>query len=153
MDQQLKLYASATLMNVYFNYVPARKNKGVILQVIPRLLEGWNVKYITGSGQTTATKDRVFIYETEGYVKPFRRSKGRNRSKKNEGVVDPVANVVDSRPGPQLHAKKRIIYTSEKTPRKHSKLIAPIQQNKQNFDARILTSCSWSNNVVALARS
>jgi hypothetical protein len=36
-------------------------------------VEGNEVKYITGSGQTQPTKDRVTIYEVEGNVTPFKR--------------------------------------------------------------------------------
>lgn len=64
-------------MCTFFNYVPAKKNKGLILQVIPKLVEGSSAKYITGSGQTQATKDRVFIYELEGGVQPFHRGRER----------------------------------------------------------------------------
>ena len=33
LDEQLKLFAVANMMNILFNYVPAKKNKGLILQV------------------------------------------------------------------------------------------------------------------------
>ena len=36
--------------------------------------EGSNAKYITGGGQTSATADRVRIYETEGNIKPKKRA-------------------------------------------------------------------------------
>lgn len=35
--------------------------------------EGNGVQYVTGSGQTQSTKDRVTVYETEGNVKPIKR--------------------------------------------------------------------------------
>lgn len=63
-----------------FRFVSSRKNKGLAMSVIPRHVEGPNVQYITGSGQTQATADRVLIYETEGDVKPIRRGKPRCRS-------------------------------------------------------------------------
>ena len=50
------------------------------MSVVPRHVEGPNAQYITGSGQTQATADRVLIYETEGDVKPIRRGKPRCRS-------------------------------------------------------------------------
>lgn len=40
-------------------------HKGHLLEIVTRISEGKDVKYITGSGQTTATKHRVIIYETE----------------------------------------------------------------------------------------
>jgi hypothetical protein len=76
-EEQMKLFYTANWMVTFFNWVPAKKNKGLILQVIPRLVEGSIVKYITGSGQTAATKDRVFLYESEGNVKPFNRGRER----------------------------------------------------------------------------
>lgn len=54
-------------------YIPARKNKGLILTVVPKHVEGQQSRYVTGSGQTEATKDRVHIYELEGGVSRFRR--------------------------------------------------------------------------------
>ena len=79
-SEQVKLFQTANWMCAFFNYVPAKKNKGLILQVIPKLVEGSGAKYITGSGQTQATKDRVFIYELEGGVKPFHRGRERKAS-------------------------------------------------------------------------
>ena len=60
-------------MNVLFVLLPARKNKGMAIQVIPKMIEGWYVKYVTGSGQTKATADRVFLFETEGNITPCHR--------------------------------------------------------------------------------
>ena len=142
-------------MNIFFNYIPAKKNKGLILQVIPRLIEGWKVKYITGSGQTMATKDRVHIYETEGHVKPFHRGKERNKPKEAKVAVDSVAMKIDSRCGPQLNTKKRQIppefsMSDEEAQRKYLQSIALAHSNS---DARILASCSWSDSIVTLARS
>ena len=50
--------------------LPPSKNKGLSIQVVPRLVEGWYAKYVTGSGQTDATKRRVHIFEKEGGVVP-----------------------------------------------------------------------------------
>lgn len=142
-------------MNVFFNYVPAKKNKGLILQVIPRLIEGWKVKYITGSGQTVATKDRVHIYETEGHVKPFHRGKDRNKLNASKELVDPIATNINDRP--QLHPKKRQLpaeYVSdEEMQRRYHQRLALSQEGQYNTDARLLNSCSWSDSIVALARS
>jgi hypothetical protein len=43
--------------------------------VIPKLIEGFDAIYITGSGQTKQTADRVKIYETEGGITPTKRFK------------------------------------------------------------------------------
>ena len=66
--EQNKLWTTANWMAILFTMIPAAKNKGLVLQVIPQLIEGPYVKYITGSGQSKATANRVRIYEREGYI-------------------------------------------------------------------------------------
>lgn len=73
--QQEQLMHVANWMAYLLSKIPARKNKGFVLQVIPKLVEGWNAKYITGSGQSRATEDRVKIYEVEGDIQPTQRTK------------------------------------------------------------------------------
>lgn len=68
-------------MNILFRYIPARKNKGLAIAIIPKLVEGWFTKYVTGSGQKKSTADRVRIFETEGDVKPNHRGKGASARK------------------------------------------------------------------------
>lgn len=77
-SEQVKLFHTANWMTILFKMVPAKKNKGLSVHVIPKLVEGFSVKYITGSGQTKATSDRVRIFEHEGNVKPFQRGKWKN---------------------------------------------------------------------------
>lgn len=72
-ENQNILCDTANLMVEMFKYLPARKNKGLAIQMIPKLVEGWHAKYVTGSGQTKATADRVFIFQTEGGVQPAHR--------------------------------------------------------------------------------
>lgn len=43
--------------------------------IVPKLIEGWEAKYITGSGQKDTTISRVKIFEHEGNVKPNTRTK------------------------------------------------------------------------------
>ena len=45
------------------------------MEVIPKLVEGSMARYVTGSGQTQATTDRVHIYETEGNIAPLSRGR------------------------------------------------------------------------------
>lgn len=66
--EQNKLWTTANWMAILFTMIPAAKNKGLVLQVIPHLIEGPHVKYITGSGQSKATANRVRIYEREGNI-------------------------------------------------------------------------------------
>jgi hypothetical protein len=76
--EQVKLFHTANWMKILFSMVAAKKNKGLAVHVIPKLVEGFSIKYITGSGQTKATADRVRIFEHEGNVKPFQRGKWKN---------------------------------------------------------------------------
>jgi hypothetical protein len=87
------LFETANWMNILFQFIPAKvspsraqpppltppclsqKNKGLVLDVIPKLIEGFEAIYITGSGQTKQTADRVKIYETEGGITPTKRFK------------------------------------------------------------------------------
>jgi hypothetical protein len=78
-EEQLRLFNTANWMDVVLRMIPARKNKGLVIQVIPKLVEGWQAKYVTGSGQKKTTADRVHIFETEGNVTAHHR--GRMRTK------------------------------------------------------------------------
>ena len=100
-EESHRLFEIANWMNLFFTYVPAKKNKGLIIQVIPKVVEGWNAKYITGSGQTIATKDRVFIYESEGNVRPFQR--GRLAKKRSLSITTDGSSGSDT---PFKRAKK-----------------------------------------------
>jgi len=71
------LWETANWMSKLFTFIPARKNKGLAIAVIPKLIQGWFAKYVTGSGQTKATADRVKIFETEGDIKPHPRGKAK----------------------------------------------------------------------------
>lgn len=57
--------------------IPAKKNKGIVLAAVTKFVEGYDVNYITGSGQTAATANRVHIYEYEGNVVPMKRVKNK----------------------------------------------------------------------------
>ena len=94
-NEQIKLFHTANWMTILFKMVPAKKNKGLAIHVIPKLVEGFSVKYITGSGQTKATSDRVHIFEHEGNVKPFQRGKWKNNEEvKKPGQPNGVPDVV-----------------------------------------------------------
>jgi hypothetical protein len=54
------------------------------LAVVTKFVEGNEACYITGSGQTTATTDRVLIYQKEGQVVPNKRE--RSESIKSLGL-------------------------------------------------------------------
>jgi len=80
--EQSNLWHTANWMAILFTMIPAAKNKGLVLQVIPQLVEGPTVKYITGSGQTEATACRVQVYEREGNIVVAHRSGVRSARKK-----------------------------------------------------------------------
>lgn len=83
------LWQTANWMNKMFEFVPARKNKGLVIAIVPKVIEGWYAKYVTGSGQTKATSDRVKIFETEGGVLPSHR--GRVKPKKRPSSAHRVS--------------------------------------------------------------
>lgn len=92
-DEQITLMEIANWMNILFFYGSAKKKKGLIIEVVPRLVEGPDAKYITGSGQTQATADRVLIYEIEGGVKPAIRLKRRKAAELKDddlSYLDPI---------------------------------------------------------------
>lgn len=74
-DERMRLFKTANWMNIFVGMVPAKKSKCLATTVIPKLLEGYSVKYILGSGQTRATKHRVIIFEHEGGHKPCKKPK------------------------------------------------------------------------------
>ena len=55
-------------MAILLSMVTPRKSKGLAMAVVPKVIEGMSAKYVTGSGQTKSTADRVHIFETEGGV-------------------------------------------------------------------------------------
>lgn len=79
------LWLSANWMNILFRMVSARKNKGLVLYVIPKLVEGWDAKYVTGSGQTKATANRVHIFEVEGNTTANQRGKAKGKKRTSTG--------------------------------------------------------------------
>ena len=75
LKEQLKLFETANWMAILLPMLVAKKSKGLVLQVIPKMLEGFGVKYVTGSGQSKATSNRVRIFENEGNVQPCKKRK------------------------------------------------------------------------------
>lgn len=89
---QLKLFNTANWMHIFLTLIPAKKNKGLAMQVVPKLVEGWNAKYVTGSGQTQSTAERVHIYEMEGQVEKNVRGRG-GKTKKKKGLGHPAGKI------------------------------------------------------------
>lgn len=86
--ERRKLWQVANWMHILFELIPAKKNKGLSMLVVPRFVEGWHVKYVTGSGQTHYTANRVKVFETEGETKAAHRGKLKLKPKK-KGVNTP----------------------------------------------------------------
>ena len=69
MVEKQKLFRFRNLMVVATPYIiPSKWNKEHLLDIVTRLTEGKEVKYITGGGQTSATKRRVLVYESAGTI-------------------------------------------------------------------------------------
>jgi hypothetical protein len=64
------LLAFRNFMAVSLTLEVAKNNKAFHMEICARLSEGFAAKYITGSGQSSATSRRVAIYEREGDVTP-----------------------------------------------------------------------------------
>jgi hypothetical protein len=80
-EEQERLWQTANWMSVLFQLISAKKNKGLAMQVVPKLVEGWQAKYVTGSGQTRLTANRVLIFEREGNTKANHRGKVKPKKK------------------------------------------------------------------------
>lgn len=83
------LHKTANLMAILLSIVTPRKSKGLAITIVPKVVEGIQAKYVTGSGQTKATADRVHIFETEGGVTAHSRGgrKAKKGNKKNVGSM------------------------------------------------------------------
>jgi hypothetical protein len=79
-----KLFRTANWMNMLFRIIPAKQNKELALAVVTKFVEGIGASYVTGSGQTTATTDRVLIYQNEGLVIPNKRNPRKRKPDGNE---------------------------------------------------------------------
>ncbi len=78
--------------------------------MVPKLIEGFDAIYITGSGQTKQTADRVKIYEVEGDVLPTKRFKWKAR---DEFPLDATIMSEDIQQPPRRIYKKRATVKKE----------------------------------------
>lgn len=69
-----KLMGLANWVGIMTQFIPAKANKGLMIGVIPKYVEGYAIRYVTGSGQKKTTQDRVHVYEIEGNVKAVQRN-------------------------------------------------------------------------------
>ena len=64
-----------------------QNNKSFLITSIPPITEGFKIEYITGSGESQRTKDRVSILRSEGGI-PIVRRAARNRKSRREQEQD-----------------------------------------------------------------
>lgn len=87
--EQERLRNTSNWMDLSFYTIQPRNNKTFILNLIPRIVEGRNARYITGSGQTRPTADRVDLFRMEGNCekikRPPRRKKDENGNNSASG--------------------------------------------------------------------
>ena len=101
------LWETANWMNILFRFIPAKKNKGMAIAIVPKLVEGWFAKYVTGSGQKKSTADRVKIFEVEGDVKPNHRGKLLASRRFSESLRSPTHPSLSSRNVAKHYTSKR----------------------------------------------
>ncbi len=74
-----KLRLTANWMDLAFHTMTPKNNKTFVLNLIPRIVEGRNVRYVTGSGQTKPTADRVNLFRMEGNCEKVQRPPRKKR--------------------------------------------------------------------------
>ena len=85
-----KLKICANWFDLVLFTVKPQNNKSFLLQVVPCISEGHQSRYITGSGESKKTSDRVNIFRTEGNVAKVSRGWRHRVSKKkkcNESII------------------------------------------------------------------
>jgi hypothetical protein len=90
-------------MDLSFYTVQPRHNKTFILSLIPRIVEGKAAKYITGSGQTKATSDRVTLYRLEGNCEKMKRPPRRSKEEMLKEKEDRTTSCSSSNNDPSPH--------------------------------------------------
>lgn len=125
--EQEKLFHTANWMHILFKITTAKKNKGLVMIVIPKFVEGNGVQYVTGSGQTQPTKDRVSIYETEGEVTPVKRLHRKIKKDEAEVVKKKKSNKKNTYKKPTYEKKKRL---SELGKNSHKEVVVRVKSTR-----------------------
>jgi hypothetical protein len=76
--EQVTLLKYRNMMSIAILVLPPKSKKAHLLDLVTRIVEGNEVRYITGSGETAATRRRVAIYEKEGNIVPLPRPPRKN---------------------------------------------------------------------------
>lgn len=91
--EQERLKNTANWMILSFYTIQPRNNKTFILNLIPRVVEGRNARYITGSGQTRPTADRVDLFRIEGNCEKIKRPPRRKKETALDEEGKPIVNI------------------------------------------------------------
>lgn len=87
--EQIRLFQTANWMELLFRTIPAKRNKVFFLHIVPKFVEGFNVKYKLGSGQSKMTTCRADIFSCEsGIAVTHHKSHIKVR---NDAVIAPAA--------------------------------------------------------------
>ena len=70
----------ANFVNVIMSLKITRGFKGLTFMISSKIFEGWNVRYITGGGQSTKVNKRVHVFEIETDIVPLPRQRIGDRS-------------------------------------------------------------------------
>ena len=77
LEEKKKLFEFCNCVRFLLFLIPAKNNKEHILDLVTRVVEGYSVRYITGTGMTKETRRRYEIIHIEGnltkMVRPERR--------------------------------------------------------------------------------
>jgi hypothetical protein len=116
-QEYIALFKFRNLMKMAMHIIPPLHNKNHLLDLVTRLVEGKDVRHVTGTGATKATKARVGIILKEGNLVVPRRpprltyssssqkqkkpSSGRKKAKSQRGVSQPSSDVKRKRGRPR----------------------------------------------------
>ena len=107
-----KLRQCANWFDLILHTIKSQNNKSFLVSFVPSLSEGHQAKYITGSGESRATTDRVNIFRHEGQVVKISREP-RNRSNKTKRVFTEEMPDTDDQ-------EYNFLYTSSQLKRKRN---------------------------------
>jgi hypothetical protein len=115
------------VMAVAIMVLAPKSKKAHLLDLVTRIVEGNDIKYITGSGETAATRRRVTIYEHEGNITPLPRPPRKNFPTyfKSSGSVVSVSSTT-SNSGSSTGS-----YSSDESEPSKLTVMSPINEHKR----------------------
>lgn len=103
-SEQDTLLKFRNMMKLAQLFIPAKNHKEHLMDLVTRLVEGRDQKYVTGSGEKPATRRRVLIYEREGGIRPVPRPARMNPTALVSATEE---NITVSTNTDQISGKKR----------------------------------------------